>query len=201
MIIYVNLILCVGFVTGTFPIYSLSNMFLPALCQSLFSLLLIYCVLRQHAVKVNMSCHTWNVWKPIKKGLSYKETKKPFFFKLITVFNITVGFGAFVDKTVLPYTNTNEKKLKRPCDEDTQQCQAAFSYRHVLNMTSSVDEFKRKVTEQFISGNLDSPEGSLDAIMQAAVCGVRNHLQNSTLLWFTSENKWGWRLLNRIEQK
>uniref|UniRef100_A0A3Q4AUH3 Integrin beta n=1 Tax=Mola mola TaxID=94237 RepID=A0A3Q4AUH3_MOLML len=90
--------------------------------------------------------------------------------KIITE-HAQIGFGAFVDKTVLPYTNTNEKKLKRPCDEDTQQCQAAFSYRHVLNMTPSEDEFKRKVTEQFISGNLDSPEGSLDAIMQAAVCG------------------------------
>lgn len=40
-------------------------------------------------------------------------------------------------------------------------------------MTPREDEFKKKVTEQFISGNLDSPEGSLDAMMQAAVCGVR----------------------------
>lgn len=82
------------------------------------------------------------------------------------------GFGAFVDKTVLPYTNTNEKKLQRPCDDESQQCQAVFGYRHVLNMTSSEEEFKRKVTEQFISGNLDSPEGGLDAMMQAAVCEV-----------------------------
>lgn len=82
------------------------------------------------------------------------------------------GFGAFVDKTVLPYTNTNEKKLQRPCEDDAQQCQAAFGYRHVLNMTSSESEFKRKVTEQFISGNLDSPEGGLDAMMQATVCEV-----------------------------
>lgn len=82
------------------------------------------------------------------------------------------GFGAFVDKTVLPYTNTNEKKLQRPCDDESEQCQAVFGYRHVLNMTASEGEFKRKVTEQFISGNLDSPEGSLDAMMQAAVCEV-----------------------------
>ncbi len=84
----------------------------------------------------------------------------------------TLGFGAFVDKTVLPYTNTNEKKLSKPCDEDDQQCQAAFGYKHVLSMTSSQDDFREKVTEQAISGNLDSPEGSLDAMMQAAVCGV-----------------------------
>lgn len=91
--------------------------------------------------------------------------------ELIGVCLIT-GFGAFVDKTVLPYTNTNKDKLQRPCDERDEHCQAAFGYRHVLSMTPSEDEFKRKVTEQSISGNLDSPEGSLDAMMQAAVCGV-----------------------------
>lgn len=88
--------------------------------------------------------------------------------------HVAVGFGAFVDKTVLPFTNTNEQKLQRPCDEDSQQCQAAFGYRHVLSLTPSEEKFKQKVTEQFISGNLDSPEGALDAMMQAAVCGVRN---------------------------
>lgn len=97
----------------------------------------------------------------------YIKKKKSIFFPVLPS-----GFGAFVDKTVLPYTNTNEKKLQRPCDDDSQQCQAAFGYRHVLNMTSSEGEFKTKVTEQFISGNLDSPEGGLDAMMQAAVCEV-----------------------------
>ncbi|XP_020515837.3 integrin beta-2 [Labrus bergylta] len=81
-----------------------------------------------------------------------------------------IGFGAFVDKTVLPFTNTNEEKLQKPCDEDYQQCQAAFGYRHVLSLTASEKDFRQKVNEQFISGNLDIPEGSLDAMMQAAVC-------------------------------
>ncbi|KAM9347359.1 integrin beta-2 [Symphorus nematophorus] len=92
-----------------------------------------------------------------------------------------IGFGAFVDKTVLPYTNTNPEKLKRPCDEDDgDQCQAAFGYRHVLSMTENVADFKSKVTEQYISGNLDSPEGSLDAMMQAAVCGDKIGWRNSS---------------------
>lgn len=91
----------------------------------------------------------------------------------LTAVCTTTGFGAFVDKAVLPYTNTNKEKLQKPCDEDYQQCQAAFGYRHVLNMTPREEEFKKKVMEQFISGNLDSPEGSLDAMMQAAVCKVR----------------------------
>lgn len=85
---------------------------------------------------------------------------------------LTVGFGAFVDKTVLPYTNTNEKKLQTPCEDN--DCQPAFGYRHVLSLTPSENEFKRGVETQLISGNLDSPEGGLDAMMQAAVCGVRS---------------------------
>lgn len=94
-----------------------------------------------------------------------------------------IGFGAFVDKTVLPYTNTNKEKLQKPCDEDYQQCQAAFGYRHVLSMTPNEADFKNKVGEQFISGNLDSPEGSLDAMMQAAVCGDKiGWRDNSTRL-------------------
>uniref|UniRef100_I3K8D4 Integrin beta n=1 Tax=Oreochromis niloticus TaxID=8128 RepID=I3K8D4_ORENI len=81
-----------------------------------------------------------------------------------------IGFGAFVDKTVLPYTNTNKEKLLKPCDENDQQCQAAFGYRHVLSLTPNKNDFEAEVKKQFISGNLDSPEGSLDAMMQAAVC-------------------------------
>ena len=94
---------------------------------------------------------------------------------------MTTGFGAFVDKKVLPYTNTNKEKLLKPCDENDQQCQAAFGYRHVLSMTSSKEEFNQKVTTQLISGNLDSPEGSLDAMMQAAVCGVRTQAKRCTI--------------------
>ncbi|XP_017276567.1 integrin beta-2 [Kryptolebias marmoratus] len=84
-----------------------------------------------------------------------------------------IGFGAFVDKTVLPYTNTNKEKLQKPCDKNDQECQAAFGYRHVLNLTSRMDDFNERVMKEHISGNLDSPEGSLDAMMQAAVCGSK----------------------------
>ncbi|XP_061923701.1 integrin beta-2 [Entelurus aequoreus] len=90
-----------------------------------------------------------------------------------------IGFGAFVDKTVLPYTNTNKNKLQKPCDEN-YECQASFGYRHVLSMTPRSEEFRNVVTAQSISGNLDSPEGSLDAMMQAAVCGSKIGWRNSS---------------------
>ncbi|KAJ8416683.1 hypothetical protein AAFF_G00325610 [Aldrovandia affinis] len=105
---------------------------------------------------------------------------------LKTLGNITsqarIGFGAFVDKTVLPYTNTNPAKLNKPCPEDEMFCQPAFGYRHVLSMTENKDLFKEKVSSQKISGNLDTPEGSLDAMMQAAVCGDKIGWRNSTRL-------------------
>ncbi|XP_038575705.1 integrin beta-2 [Micropterus salmoides] len=110
-----------------------------------------------------------------------KELGKDLFAALSKVTeHAQIGFGAFVDKTVLPYTNTNKEKLQKPCDENDQQCQAAFGYRHVLSLTPKQDEFKKKVTEQFISGNLDSPEGSLDAMMQAAVCRDKIGWRNSS---------------------
>ncbi|XP_033842963.1 integrin beta-2 [Periophthalmus magnuspinnatus] len=91
-----------------------------------------------------------------------------------------IGFGAFVDKTVLPFTNTNPQKLQKPCDNSLVACQAAFGYRHVLSLTQSKEQFRIEVDKQHISGNLDSPEGSLDAMMQATVCGDRIGWRNSS---------------------
>ncbi|XP_061090452.1 integrin beta-2-like isoform X2 [Conger conger] len=93
-----------------------------------------------------------------------------------------IGFGAFVDKTVLPFTNTNKKALNKPCPEEAKYCQPAFGYRHVLSMTENKDDFKQRVSSLHISGNLDIPEGSLDAIMQAAVCENEIGWGNSTRL-------------------
>uniref|UniRef100_A0A8C2DD52 Integrin beta n=1 Tax=Cyprinus carpio TaxID=7962 RepID=A0A8C2DD52_CYPCA len=93
-----------------------------------------------------------------------------------------IGFGSFVDKTLLPYTDTNEAKLKRPCSDKNEPCQPAFGFQHVLPLTKDGDKFKSMVAEQHISGNLDPPEGSLDAIMQAAVCVNEIGWGNSTRL-------------------
>ncbi len=83
------------------------------------------------------------------------------------------GFGSFVDKTLLPYTDTNEAKLRQPCSDKNEPCQPAFGFQHVLPLTENGNMFREMVASQHISGNLDPPEGSLDAIMQVAVCMVR----------------------------
>lgn len=81
------------------------------------------------------------------------------------------GFGSFVEKTVMPYISTTPAKLLNPCTGD-KNCTSPFSYKNVLKLTSDGERFNTLVGQQHISGNLDSPEGGFDAIMQVAVCGV-----------------------------
>lgn len=52
-------------------------------------------------------------------------------------------------------------------------CLPTFGYKHVLSLTSSTDEFNKIIAMQRVSANIDVPECGFDAIMQAAVCGVR----------------------------
>eukprot|EP00062_Callorhinchus_milii_P026012 gi/632987642/ref/XP_007882668.1/ PREDICTED: integrin beta-7-like [Callorhinchus milii] len=103
--------------------------------------------------------------------------------------SVKIGFGSFVDKTVLPYISTTERKLRNPCPDRTEQCQPPFTFRHVLALTEDEHEFENKVSHQRISGNVDSPEGGLDAIMQAAVCVDKIGWRNVTkLLVYTSDD-------------
>lgn len=90
---------------------------------------------------------------------------------MLFLFFFLLGFGSFVEKTVMPYISTTPAKLRNPCTGDLN-CTSPFSYRNVLNFTSNGSWFNTLVGEQQISGNLDSPEGGFDAIMQVAVCGV-----------------------------
>lgn len=55
------------------------------------------------------------------------------------------------------------------------RCRPAHGFHHVLSMTSNMSEFTRVIKRQRISGNMDTPEGGLDAMLQAAVCQVCTH--------------------------
>lgn len=78
-----------------------------------------------------------------------------------------------MDKTVLPFVNTHPEKLRNPCPNKEKQCQPPFAFRHVLKLTDNSKQFETEVGKQLISGNLDAPEGGLDAMMQVAACPVR----------------------------
>ncbi|KAI1901375.1 hypothetical protein AGOR_G00033750 [Albula goreensis] len=98
-----------------------------------------------------------------------------------------IGFGSFVEKTVMPYISTTPAKLLNPCQGD-QNCTSPFSYKNVLKLTGDGQKFNTLVGQQQISGNLDSPEGGFDAIMQVAVCGEHIGWRNVTrLLVFSTD--------------
>ncbi|XP_075399450.1 integrin beta-2 [Tenrec ecaudatus] len=100
-----------------------------------------------------------------------------------------IGFGSFVDKTVLPFVNTHPEKLKNPCPNKEKECQSPFSFRHVLKLTNNSNQFQTEVGKQLISGNLDAPEGGLDAMMQVAVCPEEIGWRNVTrLLVYTTDD-------------
>ncbi|NWT63007.1 ITB2 protein, partial [Erythrocercus mccallii] len=100
-----------------------------------------------------------------------------------------IGFGSFVDKTVLPFVNTHPEKLQNPCPNKDTKCQPPFTFKHILSLTDNAKQFESEVGKQFISGNLDAPEGGLDAMMQAAVCGDLIGWRNVTrLLVFATDD-------------
>ncbi|KAM6216347.1 integrin beta-7 [Rhynchocyon petersi] len=103
--------------------------------------------------------------------------------------SVRIGFGSFVDKTVLPFVSTVPSKLRHPCPTRVEPCQPPFSFHHVLSLTTEAKVFEREVGLQNVSGNLDLPEGGFDAILQAAVCQEQIGWRNvSRLLVFTSDD-------------
>ncbi|MCJ8729107.1 hypothetical protein PDJAM_G00102370 [Pangasius djambal] len=101
---------------------------------------------------------------------------------------VRIGFGSFVDKEKLPYVSQVKAKRQNPCPTRTDICQPAFTFHNVLPLTSDANEFKREVSKQKISGNLDSPEAGLDAIMQAAVCQEIGWGNVTRILVYTSDD-------------
>eukprot|EP00118_Oscarella_pearsei_P028848 m.3091 g.3091 ORF g.3091 m.3091 type:complete len:808 (+) comp9048_c0_seq1:244-2667(+) len=80
--------------------------------------------------------------------------------------NLQTGFGAFVDKPVWPYADPSQTN---PCKKSTP-CPSAFAFQNIIPLTSIDDDFKKALDASTTSGNVDSPEGLTDALLQVAVC-------------------------------
>uniref|UniRef100_A0A8C3UEC4 Integrin beta n=1 Tax=Catharus ustulatus TaxID=91951 RepID=A0A8C3UEC4_CATUS len=102
--------------------------------------------------------------------------------------NYTIGFGKFVDKVSSPQTDMRPEKLREPWPN----ADSPFSFKNVIRLTSNISDFSRELRKERISGNLDAPEGGFDAILQTAVCKVRDKIgwrKDSThLLVFSTES-------------
>ena len=66
-----------------------------------------------------------------------------------------------------------------PCAEEAdaegitqEQCDVAYAYRHSLDFTADPSLFQAMVNSSTVSASTDSPESTLEAMLQAAVCEV-----------------------------
>ncbi|XP_063704151.1 integrin beta-PS-like [Culicoides brevitarsis] len=87
-----------------------------------------------------------------------------------TMKNITkdfrLGFGSFVDKPLMPFTSTVPEKLISPC----AGCAAPYGFKNHMSLDTNTARFSQEVSRSQISGNIDTPEGGFDALMQVIVC-------------------------------
>ncbi|XP_067863666.1 integrin beta-1-like isoform X2 [Heptranchias perlo] len=70
---------------------------------------------------------------------------------------------------------------KNPCTAG-KTCTSPFSFKNVLPLTNDGAEFNTLVRKQTITAGLNSSEGGVDALMQAAVCGDIIGWRNATRL-------------------
>jgi len=91
--------------------------------------------------------------------------------------NLTTGFGSFVEKNLPPFTSAIPEFN---CASTNKNCTPPYSFHHKSSLADITDEeFKKSVLESPLAGNVDDPEGSLDALMQVMVCGERIGWRNT----------------------
>ncbi|QQP49408.1 Integrin beta [Caligus rogercresseyi] len=74
-----------------------------------------------------------------------------------------IGFGSFSDKLVPPFGMT--KKYS-----DSRGYLPSYGYRHQMSLGTNVKEFRERVFQADLAGNVDSPESGLEALSQAILC-------------------------------
>ncbi|XP_048366781.1 integrin beta-8 isoform X2 [Sphaerodactylus townsendi] len=84
--------------------------------------------------------------------------------------DLRLGFGSYVDKTVTPYISIHPGRIHNQCSDYNLDCIPPHGYINVLSLTDKIKEFRSAINRQKISGNIDTPEGGFDAMLQAAVC-------------------------------
>ncbi|XP_029652598.1 integrin beta-1-like isoform X2 [Octopus sinensis] len=95
---------------------------------------------------------------------------------------LNVGIGSFIDKVLLPYTDTSEDAIKNPCFSQKLKCESPYNFKQVVKLTSQFQAFSDKVSQlqNLSSANLDNPEAGLEAMMQTIVCGDKIGWRNNS---------------------
>ena len=79
--------------------------------------------------------------------------------------NLATGFGSFVNKNVAPFTSAIPSFNCNLKEESNCTSPYSFYHKQVLDDISAND-FYTAVMDSPMAGNVDDPEGSLDALMQ-----------------------------------
>lgn len=82
--------------------------------------------------------------------------------------NFRLGFGAFVDKPLAPYTLIHNAGIEKYKKE--HEAQYTFTYKNYQPLDNDTSLFKKTLEKVKISFNVDQPESSLEALMQVIVC-------------------------------
>ncbi|XP_065188676.1 integrin beta-1-like [Sycon ciliatum] len=79
-----------------------------------------------------------------------------------------LGYGTYVDKIIAPIVTTGRDAFTPliPC----AGCKYPYLFQNSLPLTNNATLFQETVSADHIAGNADIPEGTLDAIVQVAVC-------------------------------
>ena len=78
--------------------------------------------------------------------------------------DLYTGFGSFVEKALPPFTSSN---MDFNCYPEIPKCEPPYSFYHRTNLRAlSAEELRREVRNAPLAGNVDNPEGGLDALMQ-----------------------------------
>ncbi|XP_033117933.1 integrin beta-1-like isoform X2 [Anneissia japonica] len=95
-----------------------------------------------------------------------KSTIKDIAVEMKTITNnLNIGFGAYVDKPVIPYIESN---IRRYCKRPT--CDFPYGFKNVLKLTNQETIFENSLGNVLISSSLDAPEGATDGLMQVIAC-------------------------------
>ena len=87
-----------------------------------------------------------------------------------TTKDFRIGFGTFVDKETIPFANYDRETREVTNRREKVSIEYTHSFINHMRLSKNDSEFERKVIGAKVSGNLDSPEGTLDALMQVMVC-------------------------------
>jgi len=110
---------------------------------------------------------------------------------------LATGFGSFVEKNLPPFSSAVPEFNCR----GIPNCNQPYSFHHKASLADiTAEDFKKAVTSTPLAGNVDDPEGALDALMQVMVCEerIRWRPQSRRFIVLATDRDFHWALDGRL---